>query len=406
MNEKELKRMKILLKLTERKLSQKKASEILDLSTRQVRRLVKKYQQKGLKGIVSKKRGMKSNNKTSDIQKSKVIEIIENNYKDFGPTLASEKLRERDGIIYSKETIRNWMIEHDFWKAKRKRDKKAHPQRERRSSFGELIQIDGSPHAWFEDRGPYCNLTVFIDDATGEYMEMFFTLRETTKAYAETLLLYLKDYGKPGTLYSDKHQIFKVNNKKTDEESLSQFGRMAKDLDIKLITANSPQAKGRVERANLTLQDRLVKELRLRNINTMEEANKFLKDEYKYTLTDKFSVVPKSNEPAHRKVTESKEELERIFSIQEERKITKDLEISYYNTIYQIKPESSTLAMKHQKVMVCTKLNGEVELIYKKKSLQYTILRKQEKQVKTVGSKNLNSELDKTKREFQYAVDE
>ena len=400
MSKEELKKVEIIRKLIEKQMTQKKAAKALNLSTRQVRRLLKVYGKEGEKGVVSKKRGASSNRATPLRTKNQGLETLRERYYDFGPTLAAEKLFELEGLTYSKETIRQWMIEDGLWKSKLKKEKKTHPQRPRRDSFGELIQIDGSPHAWFEERGPYYNLTVYIDDATGEYMKMFFSLTENFKAYCITTLSYFEEYGKPVAFYSDRHQIFKVNNKQNGEEVLSQFGRALDALNVELITANSPQAKGRVERANLTLQDRLVKELRLRDINTIEEANKFLDEEYKYTLSDKFSVIPREKS-AHRAVKETKEELYRIFSKQESRVISRNLEVYHNNKIYQIETESQNLTMKNHKITVCTKIDDSVELLYKGRSLKYRVLIRPEKQVKVESSKTINIAVDNA-RKAQY----
>jgi len=407
MSKRELKRVEIMRKLQEKRMTQKAAAKLLNLSTRQIRRLSEIFQEQGEKGLVSKKRGTSSNRSISEEDKMQAIDIIRKKYYDFGPTLAAEKLGDLEKLIYSTGTVRQWMIEAGLWNPKLKKEVKTHPQRPRRSRFGELIQIDGSPHKWFEDRGPYCNLTVFIDDATGEYMKMFFSPTETTKAYFITTLKYLKEYGKPVAVYSDKHQIFKVNNKQNGEETLSQFARALSDLDIELITANSPQAKGRVERANSTLQDRLVKELRLRDINTIEEANRFLDEEYKYTISDKFSVIPREKESAHRAVTETKQELDRIFSKQKKRVISKDLEVYHNNKIYQIETESQNLTMKNHEVTVCTKTDNCVELLYKGRSLKYTTLIRPEKQVKIESSKTVNAAVDNAiERQNKYSNQE
>ena len=396
MSKKEVNRVNVIRDVKLKRLKQKEAAELLNISPRHTRRLLKRYNDKGEVGLLSRKRGCVSNNKIPQKVKEKIISLLIEHYHDFGPTLASEKLDEVHDIRTSKETIRQWMISEGIWKAKCRKKSYTHQMRARRERFGELIQIDGSPHDWFEGRRPECNLSVFIDDATGEYMEMFFSESETTEAYMETTLEYISEYGIPRAFYSDKHGIFRIN--KPDPVSgngLTQFGRAMKTLDIEIIAANTPQAKGRVERANQLLQDRLVKELRLRNISTLEEANEFLK-EYREVLNNKFAVKARSSENAHRKVLHTKEELDLIFSLHSTRIISKNLEVQYNNTIYQIQIESSGLTMRGSKVTVCESFTGEVTLLYKGKKMKYKTYKRAEKQLSPKDAKTINKQVDET----------
>jgi len=394
MSKKEVNRLAIIRDLKLKRLSQKEAGKLLNLSDRQIRRLLKRYGKEGEKGLISRKRGKASNNRLSEELKVGVLFLIQEYYYDFGPTLAAEKLDELHNISISKETVRQIMIAENIWKSKSKKEKKAHQRRKRREKFGELIQIDGSPHDWFEGRRPECNLTVFIDDATGEFMELFFSETETTKAYMKTTLDYITEYGLPRALYTDKHGIFRVNSPdpKTGNK-LTQFGRAMKTLGIELINAHTPQAKGRVEKTNQLLQDRLVKELSLRGINTIEEANMFLK-EYKEILSNKFAVKPKSPENAHREVLHTKDELDIVFSKHSLRIISKNLEIQYKNTVYQLQTESSGLSMKKGQITVCESFNGEITLFYKGKKMEYKTFRKKEKQLSPQDAKTLNRIVD------------
>ena len=201
--------------------------------------------------------------------KQQAIDLIYRQYPDFGPTLAHEKLTEKHGLDLSRETVRQLMITEGLWKPKKAKKLVVHQMRERRACLGELVQIDGSPHPWFEERGPTCNLLVYIDDATGRLMELYFTPGETTFSYFAATERYLARFGKPVAFYSDKNSIFKVNIKNAlTGTGMTQFGRAMKELDIKIICANTPQVKGRVERAIQILQDRLVKEMRLRDISS------------------------------------------------------------------------------------------------------------------------------------------
>ena len=267
MSKKELTRLEIIQKLEEKRLKQKEAGDMLGISARQVRRLLRKYKQEGEAGLISKRRGRPSNNQLDPQIKKKAIDLLHSQYPDFGPTLACEKLEERNGLKLSAESVRQIMIAEELWKPRKHKRPQIHQMRPRRACEGELVQIDGSPHNWFEDRGPYCNLLAYIDDATGRLMELLFTPTETTFSYFQATRHYLVLHGLPVAFYSDKHGIFRVNIKNALSGSgMSQFGRAMKHLDIEIICANTPQAKGRVERVFATLQDRLVKELRLRNI--------------------------------------------------------------------------------------------------------------------------------------------
>ena len=349
MSRKAIERLKVMEGIKEKRVKQKGAAITLNITERQVRRVYKQYKEDGAAGITSKHIGAKSNRKTPKRKKDKIVSIIRKRYSDFGPTLAVEKLKEIEGIAVSRETARQWMIEEGIWETKSRKTRKVFQMRERRPRFGEMVQIDGSPHEWFEKRRSSCNLTVYVDDATGEFMELWFSEAETTEAYMETTLNYLVEYGLPRAFYSDKHSIFRVNQKDTvSRTELTQFGRALKTLGIELISAQTPQAKGRVERANKLLQDRLVKELRLRKINTIAEANDFLV-EYKYELNKKFSVTARSPENGHRKVLHSPEELNRIFSLHHERTLSKNLSLQYDNTIYQIQTEGRGLTMRNAK---------------------------------------------------------
>lgn len=395
MSGKEIDRLTVVMSSAEGKIRRKEAAGILRITDRQLRRLVKGYKEIGKLALISRKRGAVSNNRISEDKRAEALCLITRNYYDFGPTLAAEKLREMHGITVSKETVRKWMIEGGLWKPKAAKEKSSHQMRERRSRYGEMIQIDGSPHDWFEGRREPCTLIVFIDDATNEFMELRFYETETTKAYMETTHIYLNEFGRPVAFYSDRHGVFRVNRKESlNGIERTQFGRAMKTLDIELINANTPQAKGRVERANQLLQDRLVKELRLRKINTIETANEFL-DEYKHALNDKFAVKAKSPENAHRVVLHDKKELDLIFSIHSERIISRNLEVQYDNTIYQIQTESSGLSMRGGRAVISEDFKGNVSLIYKGREMKYKTYRKTEKQSELENAKTINMRMSK-----------
>jgi len=292
MSHKELDRLEIIQAVAGKQLKQLEAARRLGLSVRQVKRLVQRYRDEGAAGLVSRRRGRRANNALADGVRQAVLALVRKHYADFGPTLACEKLAERHGHLLSVETLRQWMIADGLWAPKRRRQARIHPRRPRRPCLGELVQIDGSPHDWFEGRGPRCTLIVFIDDATGRLMALRFAPAETTQAYMETLAQHLEQHGRPVALYSDKHSIFRVNRPDREGE-LTQFSRALKTLDIAPIHANSPQAKGRVERANQTLQDRLVKELRLRGIDDIDAANDFL-PAFMADYNARFAVAPQT----------------------------------------------------------------------------------------------------------------
>lgn len=393
MSGKEIDRFTVILASVEGRMRRKEAAKTLRITDRQVRRLIERYKRIGKEAFVSRKRGAVSNNRISAAIRAEALSVISSRYYDFGPTLAAEKLREVHGITVSKETVRKWMIGDGLWKPEVTKRKSSHQMRERRSRYGEMIQIDGSPHDWFEGRREPCTLIVFIDDATNEFMELRFYETETTAAYMETTLIYLDEFGRPVAFYSDKHGVFRVNRKESlNGIECTQFGRAMKTLDIELINAHTPQAKGRVERANQLLQDRLVKELRLRKIDTIEAANKFL-DEYRHELNDKFAVKAKSPENAHRVVLHDKRELDLIFSIHSERIISRNLEVQYKNTVYQIQTESSGLSMRGGKVVISEDFNGKVSLIYKGREMKYKTYRKAEKQSELENAKTINKRI-------------
>jgi len=396
MSLKEVKRLEIVKKLISKRLKQREGASILQISERQVRRLVKSYKESGESGLISKKRGKASNRRISLDMKTQITTLILDTYYDFGPTLAAEKLEERDNIKVSKETVRQIMIKEGLWKAKSKKRKRVHQLRERRSRSGELIQADGSPHDWFEGRRGKCSLIVFIDDATSEFMKLKFFESETTEAYATSLKEYIEEFGRFRALYTDKHSIFKVNNHKDSLNGVkrTQFSRMLKSLDIELITANTPQAKGRVERANKTLQDRLVKELRLRNISTIEDANKFLDEEFREILNIKFMVEAKDSKDMHREINYNKQEEFQIFSIQSTRKVSKNLELQYKNIIYQIETKKYPNSIKNEEVLICESFTGSIKIFYKNKDMKYKKIKRAGKVFQSESSKTLNSKVD------------
>ena len=277
MSRKELDRAEWMQRIHERRMTQVDAAERLGLSVRQVERLYRAYKVDGAAALVSKKRGQPSTRRLADALRTRAIAIVRQQYGDFGPTLAREKLAEVHALEVSVETLRQWMIGDGVWLPRNRRLPRAHQPRARRPCLGELVQIDGCNHEWFEARAPRCVLLVFVDDATSRLMQLLFVQSESAFDYFDAVGSYLEAHGRPVAFYSDKHSVFRVNAKQPRAgDGTTQFSRAMSELNIDILCANSPQAKGRVERAHQTLQDRLVKELRLRGIDSVAAGNAFL----------------------------------------------------------------------------------------------------------------------------------
>jgi transposase len=393
MSKKELTRLEIIQRLKEKRLTQKEAAGMLGLSIRQIKRLWRAYCKAGAQGLVSSRRGKASNNRLDGGVVQQALDLIEERYRDFGPTLAHEKLTEVHHLTISRESVRRIMIEAGIWKPKRAKQPSAHQMRERRACFGELVQIDGSMHAWFEERGPKCALLVYMDDATGRLLELWFVPTESFFGYCEATRQYVQRYGKPVAFYSDKHGIFRVNQERPLglSSGLTQFGRAMQELDIQIICANSPQAKGRIERANQTLQDRLVKELRLRGISDMQAGNAYL-PEFREDFNRRFAVAPRSTHDAHRPLLKT-DHLELILTHQETRTLSKNLTAQYKHVVYQIQTDRPGYALRNAKVTVCENAKGEVSLLYQNKPLPYSLFHKAPRQAEVADTKTLDHQL-------------
>ncbi|HEY5157584.1 MAG TPA: ISNCY family transposase [Anaerolineales bacterium] len=390
MNFKEMNRLEVMQKLAERGMNQKKAAKELGISPRQVKRLWKRYREKGAVGLVSQQRGKASHNHLAEATERAVVDLLHSRYADFGPTLAQEKLVEKDGLEISVSSVRKIMIVEELWKAKRARKVQAYQMRERRACFGELVQIDGSPYDWFEGRAPRCTLLVFIDDATGKLVQLLFAESESFFSYCQAAEGYFTRCGKPGAFYSDKHGIFRVNQPtrgKTD--ALTQFGRAMQELHIQIICANTPQAKGRVERANQTLQDRLPKELRLRGISDWEAGNAFL-PEFMDDFNHRFAVQPRSSYDAHRPLSKAND-LAHTLTWRESRTLSNNLTLQFRNVVYQVQLDRPSYTMRKAPVTISLDVHQNVSILYKGKSLSFTIFHKQAKQSEVVPAKHIDS---------------
>ena len=389
MSVRELSRAEVMQQLKAKRINQAQAAEQLGLTVRQVKRLWRVYRQGGAKALASKRRDRPSNHQLDPAVLAQALELIGSRYADFGPTLAHEKLTEVNHLALGRETVRQLMIDAGYWQARRARKGSAHPMRPRRPRRGELVQIDGSPHAWFEARGPACSLLAYIDDATGQVLELFFTPSETTFSYFAATRQYLQQHGKPIAFYSDKHGIFRLNAAEAvSGTGLTQFGRAMTELGIEIICANTPQAKGRVERLYETLQDRLVKELRLRGISDQAAANAFM-PEYLADFNRRFAVVPAEASEAHRPLLPS-DDLERIFTLQTTRTVSKNLTFQYDKVVYQLQAPKDSFAFRGAKVLVSEDAQGAITLRYQGRPLTYTVFQPQARQGDVVSSKQID----------------
>lgn len=398
MSTKEANRISNLEKVSHKEIKQKKAASILGLSVRQVRRLVRRFVQEGAAGMPHRLRGIPGNRKADQLVIDAAIAAVRMRYADFSVTMMHEKVVTSHGFLYSRETLRRGLVSVGLWHPKRQPHPVLHQLRERRAAEGELVQADGSPHAWFEDRGSVCTLLVFIDDATGKLLHLELVESETTNAYFGATGRYLKAHGKPVALYVDRHGVFRVNTTKAlsarveDSNGLTQFGRAMKELDISMIFAHSPQAKGRVEKANQTLQDRLVKELRLLGINTMAKANQYL-PVFMEAFNRHFSVTPRSSINLHRPLLPG-EHVGEILVQKHARILSKQLTLSYGNQTYQIVTDHPTYALRHASVEVQEDAGGIITLWRQRKPLTYTIVARQPKS-EIVDSKHIAIAVDR-----------
>ncbi len=395
MSYEELDRVSVIERVIEKRLTQREAARMLGLTSRQVRRLRRAYERDGPVGLASKHRGRPSNRRLPPELEREALALVRSHYEDFGPTLAHEKLTELHGLQLSVETLRHWMIEDGLWTTRSRREPRIQQPRRRRPCRGELIQIDGCDHEWFEERAPRCTLLVFVDDATSALMELLFCESESAFSYFAALHSYLEQHGKPVALYSDKAGVFRVNRKEPQGGAgVTQFGRALSSLNIDILCANTPAAKGRVERAHLTLQDRLVKELRLRGIRDVAAANAFV-PEFIADYNRRFARAPRSEHDAHRPLQPS-EDLARVFSLQETRLVAKSLTLSYKRVLYLLAPTDAARAARRQRVRIEEQEDGSVRFWHNDHELLATAFPKEHsvQQGEVVDSKRLSATMD------------
>lgn len=361
MSGRELRRVHVLRQVVAQQLTQREASELLGLTVRHIRRLCHRLRTAGDAGLAHRGRGKPSNRRIPEKMKAKVLQLYEQQYGDFGPTLAAEKLAERDGITLSAETLRGWLLAKGVTHFRRR--KRPHRAwRARKAHVGELVQLDGSHHDWFEGRGPRCVLMAYSDDASSRVFAQFYEYEGTIPAM-DSFQRYVRRYGLPLAVYADKHTTYRSPAEPTVAEQLagakpqSQFGRALSELGVELIAAHSPQAKGRVERLFKTFQDRLVKELRLAGIATMEDANHFLAS-YLLVYNRRFAVRPTQAADLHRPMPTNRE-LSRSLRLKTTRSLRNDFTIAHQGQLYQIHD-----AVRATHVQVEERLDGTLRLTH------------------------------------------
>ena len=395
MSQKEAKRGQVMELLTAGKVTQKEAGKILAVSVRQIKRILRRYRTLGLSGLISKKRGRVSNRRVDETIRATAIKVIGEHYRDFGPTLAAEKLAELHDIHLSVETPRQIMIAAGFWKPKKGAVICVHPMRERRTRLGELVQIDGSPHDWFEGRADRCTLLVFIDDATGKLLQLRFAPTETTLGYMHALHDHIVAHGLPVALYSDKHSIFRVNAKGADPESETHKGGRHGSWELSAFTptGSNTQAKGRVERANQTLQDRLPKEMRLAGISDIAGANNWLPS-FVASFNRRFAVIPKDAADAHIAYPGSAEELTNILSVQTTKTLSKNLSFQHECNLIPVKASGTGLAMRGAKVTLHGHFDGTRVLRWRNRKYTYTTFTKAQRKTAEADGKTINARVE------------
>lgn len=377
------------------------AAQRLQLSARQVLRLLKRFAEGGAEAMAARHRGKPSNNQLKEGLAKDVLELVAKRYADFGPTFACEKLRDEHQLILSKETLRQLMIGAGLWTPKAVQRAALHQPRERRPCRGELVQIDGSRHDWFEGRSAVCTLLVYVDDATGELLQLYFADSESTTSYFEATRRYIGQHGKPQAFYSDRAAVFRSPLPTND--TCTQFQRALDQLGIELICAKTPQAKGRVERANRVLQDRLVKELRLDGIDNIEAANAWC-DTYIPRYNERFARTPLSELDRHTPL-HIEDDLKLILTIRETRKLTAKLTLKHASRMLLLNDTPDARGLIGQPIAIHTYADGRVELHANRQVFGYTSQAVSKPTSLTdTDPKSLHATLDKRQRARPHRV--
>ena len=356
----EVERLTVIRALMRGEITTGIASIRLGVGPRQIRRLVDRFTESGAGGLVSRQRGRPSNRQLAPGLAQTALATIRAHYADYGPTLAAEKLKERHGIKMATQTVRRLMIEDELWKTREQQRARLHQPRTRRNCLGDLIQIDGSLHSWFEERGPSCSLLVYVDDATGRLMQLYFAPTESAMSYFEATRRYLSKHGKPHTFYSDRAGVFRALRQGI-QQGQTQFHRALTELDISLICASSAQAKGRVERMNRTLQNRLVKELRLQEISSIDEANAW-SDNFIEDYNRRFEREPRQALNLHREISRD-EDLSLILAWRDERKLTTKLTFQNKDWLFVLKDCKDARALIGHRISIHTSPSGTVQIL-------------------------------------------
>jgi len=385
---KEIDRHAIIKKLLDKEIDGTLAAKLLKLSIRHTKRLKAKVKQFGASVLIHASRGKPGNRRIPDKEREAIAEILKQKYPDFKPTFATEKLSENHNIKRDPKTIRQIMIEKNLWKPRKKKQKEYHAWRKRKSCYGEMLQFDGSYHHWVEDRGPEWCLLAAIDDATGIPVKAKFDTDEGVFPVFKFWKEYIEQHGKPHSIYLDKFSTYKMSQKVAIEnhETQTQFQRAMNQLGIEPITAHSPQAKGRIERLFNTFQDRLVKEMRLKNISTMQEANRFLEEEFLPNYKTKYAVEPASKTNLHQPLNQKeKNKLDLIFSKQSTRVVRNDFTISFNNQWYQLLKEQSATVRKQDTILVEERLDGSIHFSIRGKYLNSKIITERPQKTKKIN---------------------
>ena len=395
MSPKEQRRLVVLQRLADEALTQSQAAAELHLSVRQVKRLARAYRRHGVDALISKHRSRRSNHALPGHTRSAIVELCHGPYRGFGPTFTAQKLAEHQQIVVSAETVRKLLIAEQLWTPGKAR-RHFHPLRQRRPRFGELVQADGSPHHWFGDESPACTLLVVIDDATSAILHALFVPVESTDAYFTLFAAYFRTYGLPAAVYTDRHSIFRLSGEDATADDRTQLGHAFHQLDIELICARTPQAKGRVERANRTLQDRLVKELHLRNITDMNTANAYL-PAFLDDHNQRYAVTAASSDNAHRPLGDIP--LDDILVHRYQRTLAVNLMLQFENIRYALVDDFSRKRLRRgMRVDILRRLDGTLLMTHQGRHLHFESLGAFQRKAPALDAKQLGPHLDRRQR--------